>query len=63
MQLFMDAVFVIHQSETFKCILDLLLVLGNVMNFGSFRGSASGFRISSLNNVTKSFIISNFFYI
>ena len=38
-------------SEEFQAILDMVLMLGNVMNAGSYRGGAFGYRISSINRV------------
>jgi hypothetical protein len=42
----------IKKSESLKALLELILVVGNVLNNSSFRGGAHGFRISSLNSVS-----------
>lgn len=58
MQAILESTKVIYESEDLKTILDILLILGNVMNDGSFRGAALGFRISSINNVRFDIILS-----
>ncbi|RKP18738.1 FH2-domain-containing protein, partial [Rozella allomycis CSF55] len=47
----------LKSSVSLNSILEIILLIGNYMNSGSFRGSASGFKISSLNKLmdTKSF--------
>lgn len=55
----------IKKSDSLKALMELILVVGNVMNNSSFRGGAHGFRVGSLNSVRSMylyhFFFSNFF--
>jgi 6-pyruvoyl-tetrahydropterin synthase len=46
-----DATIGIQTSETFPKILELILVVGNYMNGGGFRGSARAIKINSINKL------------
>lgn len=41
----------LHDSEAFKELLSIILMLGNYMNASSLQGGAFGFRIASINKV------------